>query len=315
MHRPLGTNVSSSPAVWPCIANHLSDQMTFTSSPPGLSIQPGCALLSARHVDLKCPADLHKVPISSKRIWMRVSDPTSSRRKLSNASRETLEFFLYLSSREWRPRPVRPPPLASLESAADAFGKGDQCGVGGWLKLAGGQTAWLSHRYTVSDFTSLGLPMQSNANLDISSYETLAQCFVLLCCWKLSGSGRLAVSLPALSDNTGAESVCNRLYTSKVPLNLFVKKLSMWSSMTGIQLECSHISGEKNDDADLLSRWDGHSELPDRFLTESRVHISLSDFWNIRFSVTLHPKDAFLKWQLPEPHQLGPSNRGSSQRR
>ncbi|CAE7281103.1 unnamed protein product, partial [Symbiodinium sp. KB8] len=292
------------------IAAHLNDKLVFTSCPPGTSIQPGCTLLSARHVDLKCPADLHKVPGSSKRIWMRVSDPSSSRRKLSSASRETLEFFLYLSSREWQPRPLRPPPLASVESAADAFGKGDDCGVGGWLKLAGGQTAWFSHRYTVSDFTSLGLPLQSNANLDISSYETLAQCFVLICFWKISGSGRLAVSLPALSDNTGAESVCNRLYTSKVPLNLFVKKLSMWSSMTGIQLECSHISGEKNDDADLLSRWDGQSELPDRFLSESRVHISLSDFWYIRFAVTLHPKDAFLKWRFPEPHQLGPSNRG-----
>ena len=197
-----------------------------------------------------------------------------------------------------------------MESAADAFGKGDQCGVGSWLKLAGGQSAWFSHRYTVSDFTSLGLPMQSNANLDISSYETLAQCFVLICFWKLSGSGRLAVSLPALSDNTGAESVCNRLYTSKVPLNLFVKKLSMWSSMTGIQLECSHISGEKNDDADLLSRWDGQSELPDRFLPKSRVHISLSDFWDIRFAVTLHPEDAFSEVAAPGATPIGPLQPG-----
>ena len=76
--------------------------------------------------------------------------------------------------------------------------------------------------------------------------------------------------------------------------------------MTG-QLECSHISGEKNDDADLLSRWDGQSELSDCFLPKSRVDISLSDFWDIRFAVTLHPEDAFLKWRLPEPHQLGPS--------
>ena len=89
----------------------------------------------------------------------------------------------------------------------------------------------------------------------------------------------------------------------------------MWSSVTGVQLDCSHISGEKNDDADLLSRWDGQSELPDRFLPESRVHISLSDFWHIRFAVALHPPDAFLKWQLPEPHQLGPSNRVSKERR
>ena len=315
MHRPLGTNVSIPPTLWPGISTHLTDKMVFTSCPAGTSIQPGSTLLSARHVELKCLDDLHKVPVSSKRLWMRVADPSSSRRRLSIASKETLEFFLYLSSREWRPRPLRPPPPANVESAADAFGKGNDCGVSGWIRLSDGKTSWFSHRYTVSDFTSLGLPMQSNANLDISSYETLAQCFILICFWRISGSGRLAVTLPALSDNTGAESVCNRLYTSKVPLNLFVRKLSMWSSVTGVQLDCSHISGEKNDDADLLSRWDGQSELPDRFLPEHRVHISLSDFWHIRFAVTLHPPDAFLKWPLPEPHQLGPSNRVSTERR
>ena len=95
--------------------------------------------------------------------------------------------------------------------------------------------------------------MESDANLDISCYETLAQCFILLCFWRSAGGGRLALRLPALSDNTGAESVCNKLYTSKQPLNLFVRKLSMWSSITGISLECSHISGEKNDDADMLA--------------------------------------------------------------
>ena len=88
--------------------------------------------------------------------------------------------------------------------------------------------------FCYTDFTQLGLPMQPDANLDISSYETLAQCFVLLAFWKSHGSGRLAHTLPALSDNSGAEWACNKLYTSS----------------------------QKNEDADLLSRWDGTSDLP-----------------------------------------------------
>ncbi|CAE7448189.1 unnamed protein product [Symbiodinium sp. CCMP2592] len=207
----------------------------------------------------------------TKRMWLRVTDPTSSKRRLSESSRETLAFFAHLSSRDWRPRPLRPPPTSSVESAADAFGKGNDCGVGGWLLLPSGRLHWFAHRYTVNDFLDLGLPMQPDANLDISSYETLAQCFVLLAFWKAHGSGRLALTLPALSDNSGAESVCNKLYTSKVPLNLFVRKLSMWSSITGVTLDCSHIAGEKNDDADLLSRWDGSAELPDKFLASNQI--------------------------------------------
>ncbi|CAE7353172.1 unnamed protein product [Symbiodinium sp. CCMP2592] len=237
MHRPLGTNVSISPVVWPGIHSYLDDKLRFTG-----------------HF-------VHHLP------------------------------------------------------AADAFGKGNDCGVGGWLLLPSGRLLWFAHRYTVKDFLDLGLPMQPDANLDISSYETLAQCFVLLAFWKAHGSGRLALTLPALSDNSGAESVCNKLYTSKVPLNLFVRKLSMWSSITGVTLDCSHIAGEKNDDADLLSRWDGLTELPDKFLPSNRIELSLSEFWLIRFQVTLFPADVFLKWQLPSAASLGPTNRGSNKRK
>ncbi|CAE7653223.1 Gapdh [Symbiodinium sp. CCMP2592] len=211
MHRPLGTNVSISPCIWPGIHAYLDDKLRFTGSPPGTSISPGSTLLSARHKALHSKEDLALVPVSTKRMWLRITDPTSSKRRLSESSRETLAFFAHLSSREWRPRPLRPPPASSVESAADAFGKGNDCGVGGWLLLPCGRLLWFAHRYTVNDFLDLGLPMQPDANLDISSYETLAQCFVLLAFWKAHGSGRLALTLPALSDNSGAESVCNKL--------------------------------------------------------------------------------------------------------
>ncbi|CAE7840267.1 unnamed protein product [Symbiodinium sp. CCMP2592] len=297
------------------IHSYLDDKLRFTGCPPGMGISPGSTLLSARHKPLKSKEDLALVPVSTKRMWLRVTDPTSSKRRLSESSRETLAFFAHLSSRDWRPRPLRPPPTSSVESAADAFGKGNDCGVGGWLLIPSGRLLWFAHRYTVKDFLDLGLPMQPDANLDISSYETLAQCFVLLAFWKAHGSGRLALTLPALSDNSGAESVCNKLYTSKVPLNLFVRKLSMWSSITGVTLDCSHIAGEKNDDADLLSRWDGSAELPAKFLAANRIELSLSEFWQLRFQVTLFPADTFLKWQLPSADSLGPTNRGSNKRK
>ncbi|CAE7295777.1 unnamed protein product, partial [Symbiodinium sp. CCMP2456] len=97
-----------------------------------------------------------------------------------------LRFFQHLSSVEWRPRPLRPPALVAMETAADAFGKGNQCGVGGWLKFPSGRMVWFSQLFDVQQFTALGIPVQSDANLDISSYETLAQCFILLAFWKFS---------------------------------------------------------------------------------------------------------------------------------
>ena len=197
-------------------------------------------------------------------------------------------FTLVVAPQALSPATLEPSPFGSnsgtttlvqVETAADAFGHGTQCGIGGWLRFPNGRTIWFSQLFEVQHFTALGIPVQSNANLDISSYETLAQCFILLVFWRCSGAGRLALKLPALSDNSGAEAVCNKLYTSKVPLNLFVRKLCMWSALSGITLECSHIAGEKNDDADLLSRWDGNaSTLPERFRAEDRFHVDLPAF-------------------------------------
>ena len=131
MHRPLGTNVSISPTLWAGIGSHLDEELRFTSSPPGTAIRKGAKLLSARHFDMHAKADLVKVPVSTKRIWMRIADPSSSRRKLCPDSIDVLRFFKHLSSVEWRPRPLRPPALVAVETAADAFGKGNRCGIGG----------------------------------------------------------------------------------------------------------------------------------------------------------------------------------------
>ena len=68
MRRPLGTAYSVDPSDWPCISAHLSDTLRFVSTPRGTSIPVGSTLLSARHTDLKCKADLRLVPISSRRI-------------------------------------------------------------------------------------------------------------------------------------------------------------------------------------------------------------------------------------------------------
>ena len=83
----------------------------------------------------------------------------------------------------------------------------------------------------------------------------------------------------------------------------------MWSALSGISLECSHIAGEKNDDADFLSRWNGDaSTLPSRFRTEDRFAIDLPAFWNVAFSVSIFPPQAKLLWKLPAAYTLGPTS-------
>ena len=70
--------------------------------------------------------------------------------------------------------------LLPFESAADAFGEGNACGVGGWLRVGSSHCFWFSERFTPGDFRSLGIPVKDDANLDIASCETLAQGFLLI---------------------------------------------------------------------------------------------------------------------------------------
>ena len=181
--------------------------------------------------------------------------------------------------------------------------EGNACGVGGWLRVGATQCFWFLERFA-PDFRSLGIPVKDDANLDISSYETLAQGFLLVLLLRTVSGGRLRVKLPALSDNVGAESVINRLYTSKQPLALFVQRLAMWACAHAVSLACSHIAGEKNVEADALSRWDESCPTPHTFGDGVRVRISLPSFWQVQLQPQLLPADTFLQWRLPQ--QSGP---------
>ena len=171
---------------------------------------------------------------------MRVADPASSRRKLSAHSVEMLQFLLWWCRNPWPWRPLTLPPTLPFERAADAFGEGDACGVGGWLRLDSSRCFWFCELQP-QDFLDMGIPVKADANLDISSEETLAQGFLLVLLLRTISGRRFRVRLPSLSDNVGAESAINRLYTSKQPLALFVQRLAMWACAQLLAMwACAH---------------------------------------------------------------------------
>ena len=132
-----------------CRPAQTSRDLHFHRSPAGSATPAGARLLSARHVDLQCRADLAKVPLTStKRIWMRTSDVRSTKRKLSAPSRRFLEF--------WKQWATSAPCLHSLSTvprdvecvmAADAFAWGSKIGIGGFLQFSGSEPIWFSERF------------------------------------------------------------------------------------------------------------------------------------------------------------------------
>ena len=46
----------------------------------------------------------------------------------------------------------------------------------------------------------------------------------------------MAVRIPSWTDNTGAESVSNKLFTSSYPLGVFAQRLALFSCFSGLEL-------------------------------------------------------------------------------
>ena len=298
--RPPGTSYSIAPAFWDTLAPCLSEALIFTATPQGTAIPVGSKLLSARHVPLESRADLRRVPLTAKRVWLRVADPQSKYRRISLLSKRLLQFwFEWCATHHFHECLTLPQRSLDCIMAADAFAHGTMIGIGGFIALPDSPSLWFSERYDLADFKHLDLPLHAESQKDISCWETLAQAALMLLFGHLCPGGRMRICIPSFSDNTGAEAVCSRLLTTRSPLCFFAQLVAMISTRLGISLDVQHIAGERNTEADFLSRWDSISELPSSWNPDYRYRFSVADFFDQRHDVRLFPTDAKLLWQLP----------------
>ena len=125
------SNFSISQDNWNSIFNCVTDDLVFHSCPPSTSIPVGGKLIQVRHQPVSSVADLHHCYLSDRRIWLRIRDPASSKRRLSNSSIRTMTMY-----QRWL-REI--PPSISIWPkqywpgicVADAFASGSSAGIGG----------------------------------------------------------------------------------------------------------------------------------------------------------------------------------------
>ena len=152
--------------------------MTFRQRPQGTALPVGGTLLSVRHQSVSRLSDLQALRLSDKRIWMRIRDPHSNRRRISEASLRILGLFETWLQALSPMRPLTPKRYWDGECAADACAAGSTCQIGGFLKYNSMQL-WFSEKFEVSDFVSLGLQGSQDLQRHITCFETLAQIALL----------------------------------------------------------------------------------------------------------------------------------------
>ena len=299
LHSIPASQLSVDPGSWEDVCNSLSNDLRFIRKPPYSAIPIDDHLIQVRHQAVSTKPDLFKCTLSDKRIWLRVRDPQSSKRKVAPASIRILKMCSWWLSQLSPVKTMWPKPPWNGLCVADAYAAGDKCGVGGAIIFPSGQCSWFSLQLTSADFAQLQIPMHVNLQKDISSLETLAQIALVFITIQFFPGSRIPIKVPTLSDNTTAEAVSNKLFSTQMHIALFLEKLSLLISSSNIDLDVSHIPGHANDYADALSRWHGEGDPPHLFLLHDRFPLHLSQLWHLERHPKLFPPDVTIPWKLP----------------
>ena len=299
LHSIPASQYSVDPGMWDQVVACLNEKLQFTRSPAFSAIPKDSQLIQVRHQKVETLSDVRQCYISDRRIWLRIRDKNSSRRRLSPASQRSLDLY-----DQWLSRIA---PLVSLWPkqpwkglcVADAYASGSFAGIGGVVNFPCGHNSWFSLPLKLSDFERLQIPIHQDLQKDISSLETLAQIGLLYVVALKQPGFRMNIRVPALSDNTGAESVSNKLFTTTMPLALFLEKFSLLAASSGISFDVSHIAGKSNILADALSRWNGDGDIPGNLLPHDRIHLTLDDLWSQQLRPQLLPIGVQIPWQFP----------------
>ena len=106
---------------------------------------------TARHQDITTLADLEKVKITDRRMWIRVSSQQSNKRKLSDESVRVLGIFEHWLLHMCPFRSMRSPPTLCFDARADASAKGTSCCIGGYVKHPSLGHRWFRESFKQSE--------------------------------------------------------------------------------------------------------------------------------------------------------------------
>ena len=297
MYTPYITHYSIPPEEWRFLPNHLTEDLIFQTQPRGTFIPLGSRLMAVRHQNVQSKNDIRLVRISDRRLWLRISNISSSRRKLSQESCRVLSVFehwlLHLS-------PVvsmRPHVTVPIEACADARASGTSCTIGGYVRHATLGQIWFSETFHYSDFARMGIPVKREMQRDIACYEALAQAGLILAVSCLCPCTRVPIRLCSGSDNVGAEAGINNTFTTSRPLAFFLERIALLSAMFRVLLDVNHIPGELNTKSDALSR-PAEKAHPLDCTSDTRLPIKLADLWQPLPRVPTSPSSANLLWRV-----------------
>ena len=265
------TNYSIEPTQWQEFLSILSDD-AIISQKNKLHLPVGARVVDFRHHTITSKSQLPTDVSIERHVWVRLRDPLIDKRKLSTESQDTLSWVQHSLLPMLRSIPLNRCSHLTIEAAADAFAQADSMGIGGWINI-GHTRYWFSQLWKKPDLESY-LPIHKELQRYISSWEALAQLCIILSVNKKCECRPGLISIQSGSDNTGAEANINHGFSTTEILSDVIKLVSTTQMQLNLILRVHHIPGEKNIDADDLSR--GRTS---NFDPKFRVNFHLEDIF------------------------------------
>ncbi len=269
------TNCSIQPTQW---AYFLNEDATI-SIHNNLHLPMGARIVEFKHTNI---TSKHQLPIDSpieRHAWVRIRDPNTDKRNLSEDSKQTLQWILTSLLPLLSSIPLNRACHLTINAAADAFATDDTMGIGFWFTVQS-STYWFSQIWNTNDLQTF-LPISKELQRYIASWEALAQLCIILTVFQTCETRPGIINIQSGSDNTGAEANTNHGFSTTEVLADIIKLVSITQIQCNTVLNVHHIPGEKNIDADNPSRGK-LSSFPD----ELRVYFDL----NVIFDRTPFPR-------------------------
>ena len=236
------TNYSIIPTQWGYFLGLLNDDAIISTS-NNLHLPIGARVVEFKHSSISSKAQLPPdIPIE-RHAWVRLRDPHTEKRKLSEESKTTLKWILKSLLPLLSSIPLNRFCSLTINAAADAFATQDTMGIGGWVTTPS-NTYWFSHTWSTHDLQSF-LSLDKALQRYISSWEALAQLCIILTVFQKCNTRPGIIRIQSGSDNTGAEANINHGFSTTLVLADIIKMISLKQLQFNSFLHIHHIPGEK----------------------------------------------------------------------
>ena len=291
------TLVSISPAQWSEILQCITDDLILTKSLAHPSLRKAVKLVRVANFTLRDLSHARSLHFKSRRIWLGIQIPGSSKRKLLSETHAALQAWRDVLTGTPFLFDMLPAPHLSVTASADACATSNEAGLGGSLRINNQVVAWFAFTITLpqaqDQFSWLSDSMQKHINV----WELLGQ-FALAYCLDRYLQGRShPIAAIFACDNTSAEAAHLKALSTSKGMCQILAAFFRFQRIHNLNISIQHIPGIWNDEADALSRGRNvpdctpalRMDIPWQWLTSSSSSVSPAQ---AKFPHTLLEADA-----------------------